>query len=293
MTVPALECPALGGSVRLGHIDHAYDSRDFSWENDLRPTLAKLGALPKIPPNAGGHGNDQSEWPMSGNGPDPSGTTPLIRNQGCSDCEVAGKQNEIIEACINGNKAYPPMDATTAIPVYSTLTAKLNNGAGFDPVTGANDTGLTTAICLDYGQKVGYPDKTGKLHQIGPYFWGEPGNWLTYWEMAYFFEAAGIAWDFTTSMMDQFNANKPWTYVKGATSEGGHYTAGMGKLHTPCWTRNQGFTQKLYEAQNTEVSAFITVERFKNVTGETMEGYKDLDLEKFATQLAQGTVTNP
>lgn len=286
MSVRTLWTPA--GMVHLGHIDRAYDSRDFMWE-DVRPALQKAGLLPNVP-KGGGHGNDISEWPMGANGPDPSAPG-LAGSQGCGDCEIAGKQNEIIEACLDSNRAMPTLDGSTAVPVYTTLTALLNNGVGYNPADGSGDTGLDTRTVLNYFQKTGITDRAGKTHKIGPYFFGEPGNWQTYWEMAYFFEAAGIAWDFTTAMMDQFNANKPFSYVRGAQSEGGHYTAGMGPNRTICWTRNTPFTTGCYTHQNTEVSAFVTAERYNRVTGETLEHYKDVDLEKFAVLLAQGGVT--
>lgn len=292
MSTRILFSERLGGTVRLGHNPTPYDSRDLRYE-DFRGSLFKAGmmgavhaaALPSVP-HMWGHGNDLPVYPMNGNGPDDS-VFPGF--QGAGDCEVARVQNAIINGKMNSGATAPPLDGSTAIPVYSTLS-------GYDDQTGANDNGLDTRTMLSFAQKTGITDKAGVNHRIGPYFFAEAGHWPIYCEIAYLIEEGGISWDFSTQMMDQFDNNQPWQYVPGYTSEGGHITAGWGPLHTGTWTRNQGFTQSCFEHQNTEVSGFILAERYNAVTGETLEHWKDADLEKFIVLLAQqktGFVPNP
>lgn len=268
------------GVVRLGFNPRPYDSRDINY-SEFRGALDKAGLTSQLPKPTGvwGHGNDFTVWPMFANGPD--ATAPGVAGeQGCGDCEIAGKLNETLEAAKNAGRPIPVVDGATAVNLYSLLS-------GYNPSTGANDNGLDTRTVLNYFQKTGLTDQNGVNLKIGPYFFGEPQNWQEYCEIAFLFEAGGIAWDFTSQMMDQFDAGKPWQYVANSTPEGGHYTAGMGPNHTISWTRNQAFTTLCYQRQNTEVSGYIYPERYNAVTGETLEGWKDADLEKFIVMVAQ------
>lgn len=272
----------LGHTVHLGHIQDTPDHRDFRYE-DIRGSLQKAGllsvvsaaAVPTIP-HVWGHGNDLAVYPMHGNGPDDS-VFPGF--QGAGDCEIARQQNAIINGSLNAGKPAPPLDGSTAIPVYSHLS-------GFNPQTGANDTGLATRPVYQFMQQTGITDKAGVIHKGGPYLFAEAGDWSKYCEMAYLFEEAGIAWNFTTQMMDQFDNGQPWQWVAGQTEEGGHITAGWGPYHTGSWMRNQAFTLLCYQRNCSEVSSFILMERYNAVTGETAEHYKDADLEKFIVMLA-------
>lgn len=279
----------LGHTVHLGHIDTPYKHQGLRWEdfsNALHDfglagaVIAASGATPTTtptPPAVWGHGNDLAVYPMLGNGPDDS-VFPGF--QGAGDCEIARWSNATIEADSNAGRPISPFDGSTAIPVYSKLT-------GYNEHTGANDTGLMTSQVYSFGQSEGMADKNGVIHKMGPSFFAEPGDWVKYCQISYLIEEAGIAWNFTTQMMDQFDANQPWQYVPNQTEEGGHITAGWGPNHTGSWTRNQPFTTLCYQHNCSEVSGFITMERYNAVTGETAEHYSDADLEKFIVLIAQ------
>jgi hypothetical protein len=281
MSTRILYSHSLDGYVRLGHNPTPFDARDIRY-TDFRPALVKAGLVP-IPgvniPAVWGHGNDFPVYPMWANGPDPSADG--LANQGCGDCEIAGKLNELYIDSHNAGRPLPVgLDGTSAVNIYSLLS-------GYNAQTGANDNGLDTRTVLDYAQKTGITDKAGKNYKIGVYFFAEPSDYQTYCEITYLFEISGIAWNFTDQMMNQFDAGQPWQYVANATAEGGHYTAGVGPGHTLSWTRNQGFTVACYTQQSTELSSYITAERYNQVTGQTMEHYKDADLEKFTVMAAQ------
>src|ERR1019366_7078700 len=172
------------------------------------------------------------------------------------------------------------MNGVTAVGIYSFL-------GHYDPATGANDNGLDSRSVLNYLQSPGITDLDGLKYPIGPYFFAEPGDLVHYNEISFLTETPGIAWNFTTQMMDQFDRGQPWQYVTGQTIEGGHYTVGPGPKHALTWTRNQPWTDSCYTHNAVELSAYITAERYNAVTGATLEHFKDADLERYLVLWAQ------
>lgn len=97
--------------------------------------------------------------------------------------------------------------------------------------------------------------------------------------------------------MDQFNANQMWGVVNGAQIEGGHYVPILGHPEPHVWTavtwgKRQTITPNFLNTYMDEAWAYITAERYNAVTGESPQGYKDADLEKFIAQLPQAQTTS-
>jgi len=72
-----------------------------------------------------------------------------------------------------------------------------------------------------YRKKVGIKDAKGKRHTIDAYMAIKSNFELR--QAAWLLGAAGVGVQFPGSAMEQFNAGKPFTVVKGARIGGGHY----------------------------------------------------------------------
>lgn len=135
----------------------------------------------------------------------------MLGNDKAGDCVVAGALHMIINwsAHTGNSKVFTDEDA---LQIYSSLT-------GYDPETGANDTGLVMTDFLNYWQTEGLFgvkilgwfsfDHTNKLHfDITDQAFG--GTYL--------------GSQFPQSAMDQFNAGQPFSLVPGSPIDGGHCT---------------------------------------------------------------------
>lgn len=263
----------------LGKRDATYDSRDLSYA-DVRSSMK----LPPIPPPGGGYGTDfgTAGWLMLGNGPDDS---VFAGFNGCGDCAWAGPAHEVMESSKNSGRAVPAFSGKTIVEQYSAYS-------GYDPQTGLDDTGSNVREVLKWRQSQGLVDDAGVAHKIGSYVALEPGNLTQLWEALWLFEAVGIGIQFPQSAMDQTNAGQIWSVVPGAKIEGGHYIPLVGHPTTAVWTcvtwgQRQTMTPQFLTAYCDEAWAWIDAERYSQVTGKTQQGFRDIDLEKYLTLVAQ------
>lgn len=276
--------------LKTGKLPATYDARDLKYA-DARVAAA----LPSIPAPHGGYGTDFSDWGMAGNGPVDSDDHSLPAEwtsaaDGAGDCTIAGPGHETMEADRNARRPVATFSAKTCLEAYMTLTQQAN-GTPYDPVTGSGDTGLNVRDVLAYRQKTGLKDDSGNIHKIGVYVALEPGDQQQLWEALWLFETVGIGIEFPESAMDQFNAGQTWSVVPGAQIDGGHYIPIVGHPTTSVWTvvtwgKRQTATPQFLSKYTDEAWAYISAERYNAVTGKTLEGYKDADLELYIKSAA-------
>lgn len=279
--------------LHLGKLPATYDARDLRF-SDLKASVS----LPAIPAPRGGYGTDFPYWGMAGNGPIDAGDHSLpvdwdAAAGGAGDCTIAGPAHETMEMLHNAGRPVATFSAKTCLEQYAILTGQAN-GTAYDPVSGSGDTGLDPRQVLSYRQKVGLKDDSGNVHRIGVYVAVEPQNLTDLWDALYLFEAVGIGIQFPGSAMDQFHQGKPWSVVPGASIEGGHYIPLVGHPTASIWTcvtwgKRQLITPTFLTTYCEEAFAYITAERYSQVTGKTLEGYKDADLEHFITAVASAS----
>lgn len=263
----------------LGKKPATYSASDLRFAAVRPSTLS----LPKIPKPGGGYGMDfgSAGWLMLGNGPD---DTVFSGFQGCGDCVWAGGAHEEMELTKNVSRPVPKFSGKTIVNQYSAYS-------GYNSQTGDNDNGSDVREVLSWRQTKGLVDDSGAAHKIGVYVSLEPGNLTNLWDALWLFECVGIGINFPTSAMDQFgNNNEIWSVVPGSPIEGGHYIPLVGHPTNDVWTcvtwaARQTITSQFITKYCDEAWAYITTERYSAVTGETPQGWKDMDLEKYITQV--------
>jgi hypothetical protein len=155
-----------------------------------------------------------------------------------------------------------------------------------------NDQGSDVREVFLKRQNPGLLDVNGNAHKVGVFVALEPTNLTDLWEALYLFENVGIGINFPTSAMDQFNSGQPWSVVNGAQIEGGHYIPLVGHPSTNTWTcvtwgQRQTMTPQFLTTYCDEAWAYITPERYNAVTGQTLEHWKDADLERYISLVGQ------
>lgn len=248
--------------------------------SDFRLALVKdpQVSLPPFPANFG-HANAFSGdgWQMLGNGPDDS-VFPGF--QGCGDCAWAGPGHEIMESAKTSGRPVPPFSGKTIVSQYSAYS-------GYNPRTGQNDNGSNLQDVLAWRQTKGIADDTGAIHTIGQVVALTPGNLQEIWECAWLFERVGLGVQVQAAQQEQFAQGVAWDYVPGSPVVGGHYVPVMGRWALVSWARRVGFTNRYVVNLNDEAYAYVDDELYARVTGETAEGFKAQDLEKFIVLAAR------
>lgn len=278
--MPTVHSERLGVELHLGKNPASKLAPGSAKYGELRPALARAGLLPKTPAMFG-HGHDfpQGKWLMLGNGPD---DTVFPGFGGCGDCAWAGPAHEEMEAAKNAGRPVPRFSGETVVAQYSEYS-------GYDARTGANDNGANVQDVIAWRQERGLRDDQGNLYKIGREVWLEPGNLQHLWEATWLFENVGIGIEVAAAQMRQFDAGPQptWDYVAGSPIEGGHYVPVMGKLGLISWAEDVYYTPRFIEKQMDEGVVYLDNERYNRVTGETLEHFKDADLEKFVVLVAQ------
>jgi hypothetical protein len=264
-------------TLYLGKQNPTYDSRDLSYAR-VRESLD----LPAVPPPGGGYGNDFPDWLMLGNGPDDT-VSPGF--QGCGDCAWAGPAHETMEAHCNAKSAIPSFSGKTIVNQYAEYS-------GYNVQTGADDNGSNVRDVLKWRQTKGLLDDSGSTHKIGAYVALEPGDLDQLWGALWLFEVVGVGIQFPQSAMDQFNANQMWTVVPGTKTEGGHYIPVVGHPTPGIWTcvtwgSRQTMSAQFLTTYCDEAWAWIDAERYSAITGKTLQGFDDTNLEQYLTDVAQ------
>ena len=248
--------------------------------SELRQSLVKDSqvTLPTFPANFG-HANafPGDSWNMLGNGPDDSVFQGF---QGCGDCAWAGPAHEIMESFRAVGKPVPAISGKTVVDQYSAYS-------GYDPETGANDTGSNVQDVLAWRTSKGFLDDTGTAHKIGQYIALTPGSLQELWEAVWLFERAGIGFTVQEAQQIQFGDNKPWDYVPGSPTVGGHYVPVMGRYGLVSWARRVSFTNRFYVNLNDEAFTYIDAETVDPESGKNADGFALNDLEKYIVLVAR------
>lgn len=197
----------------------------------------------------------------------------MLGNDNVGDCVFAGAAHETMLLTKLGGPAAVFNDKAV-LSDYSAVT-------GYNPANPNSDQGTDMGQAMSYRRHTGVVDAYGKRHLVGAYLALEPGNWNQLLEALYAFEVVGIGIEFPGSAMDQFNANKPWTVVKGSSIEGGHYIPVVGRptstyAELVTWGRAIQMSKAFYQKYNDESYAFVSQEDL--VAGKSAEGYNLTDL---------------
>lgn len=261
--------------MNLGKLPHVSDPRDFLFA-DYRTTPA----LPKHP-RTFGHEKLVPTWGMLG-------------NDQYGDCVFAGGDHESMLFNAEAGRAVS-FEAANALADYGAVT-------GFKSSDPNSDCGTNVRDALNYRRQIGLVDSVGIRHKIDAYVKLKLRDAEDLYEAMYLFGAVGIGINFPDSAMDQFNADEPWSVVRGASVDGGHYIPcvslrGAGLLgpyadslfgdaaealdagatrDIVCvtWGKLQPMTLGFYEAYADEAYALLSAETLTD--GKTLEGF-DLD----------------
>lgn len=255
-------------SLKLGKLPYTEDHRDLLLTNYL-----DLGALPKIPTSIGHEDKMPLPRLMLGNGPDDS-VAPGFG--GAGDCVLAWIANTIRLAHGIAGTPQPKISGKEAIAAYSELT-------GYVIGDDSTDQGTEMRAALNWWKKTGFKDGAGKRHKIAA-FAAIPLNskdLTKIWQSLYLLDVGvGLGIEFPGSAMDQFNANKPWTVVKGASIEGGHAIALDAKRPSDpkveTWARDQMVAGSFLEKYVDE--AWVVFSEEALVRGKSLEGFNATQL---------------
>ena len=241
--------------LKLGKRPFVSDRRD------LRFTQFRAKTLPK-PPRKYGHGSlvPDDRWQMLGN--DLAG-----------DCVWAGGAHEHILGCAEAGTT-TEFNTDDVLAAYSAVT-------GYVKGDESTDNGTDVREALKYRQATGIKDAAGKYHQIGAYVKLQPGNFDHVKQAISMFGYIGIGIEFPESAMDQFNAGKPWTIVRGAQIDGGHYVPVIGYdgeyLECVTWGKRQRMRKSFFVKYNDESWAMIPTDAL--ASGKTIDGFDSAALQ--------------
>lgn len=207
----------------------------------------------------------------------------MLGNDQFGDCVWAGADHETEVLLHDGTGSIGNFGdgSTTALKDYAACT-------GFNPNDPNSDRGTDMSVAMSYRRKTGIVDALGKRHKVGAYVALEPGNWNQLLEALYAFRVVGIGIEFPQSAMDQFNANKPWTVVKGSSIEGGHYIPVVGHpslsyTYLITWGRKIKMSKAFYQKYNDETYAYVSVEDLKS--NKSPAGYDYTTLNSILAEL--------
>jgi hypothetical protein len=179
--------------------------------------------------------------------------------------------NDVAGCCVIAKSMHMIMNWTAHTGMMKTFTTEQALGlytelTGYDPITGANDTGLVMSAFYEYWQTTGiYGDKllgwasfnSAAPNRFNQIIWG--------------FGTAGIGVRFPDSAMTQFNAGEAWSVVPGPTPTEGHalpfFNFGSQGKTCDTWSKLQGATDPWLLANTDEAYAPIHVSWFDMTTG--------------------------
>jgi hypothetical protein len=129
-------------------------------------------------------------------------------------------------------------------------------------------------------------DARGRRHIVKAYLALTPGNVDQLMSATFLFGAVGIGFRFLGTASEQFRAGRPWTVVRGAAIDGGHYVPGVGRdergnIVVVTWGKTQLMTPRFFETYCDEVIAYVSDEALGSA-GRSREGF---DLAQFESDL--------
>jgi hypothetical protein len=267
--------------LELGKLPATYDKRDLRFVDFKSKTVALKQApvgfatarVEKFAPGL----------TMMGNGPAmPEDAIPAnwtAAQEGAGDCVWADAGNRVKYSNALAGKNVD-VRGKECIEMYA-------KEVGYNPVTGDNDNGTDMRSALNYARKTGIIDSTGTEHKIGGYCSLTPGNWTEMLEALAIFDMVCFGIQFRGCYMDQFNAGKPWNYVRSSPVEGGHDILCVDRNHTTevdvfTWAKVQGFMESVYTHDCDEAYGIFLPETLTN--GVSPEGFH---LADFTAALAE------
>lgn len=179
---------------------------------------------------------------------------PMYLNDRYGDCTCATVGHIIQQLTTYGEGKTETISDADVIKAYSAVS-------GFNPATGANDDGAVIQDVLNYWRKQGIGG-----HKIVAFAEVDVNNMNEVRQAVNLFGNVYLGINFPNTAMDQFNAGKPWDYVRGAYSEGGHainavyYDVSDGKLKVITWGRVQEMTQAFWDKYVDEAWVVISEE---------------------------------
>ena len=166
------------------------------------------------------------------------------------------------------------------LPVAFTDAAVLGDYAALTGFAFTNETdqGTDMQAAASYRKKVGIADAAGARHRISAYLAIEAGNLLEHLIGAWLFGAVGVGVRFPGIAMTQFDAGLPWTPVRGAEIDGGHYVPMVarrgGNSAVVTWGMEQAMTDAWLAEYNDESILYLSEEMLSG--GRSVDGF-DLD----------------
>lgn len=206
----------------------------------------------------------------------------MFANDEFSCCVFAGAAHEHMTWSHEGGNNELAFTDDNVLADYAAVTGFKRD----DPDT---DGGTDMEDAAKYRRNTGVTDASGVRHKIDSYTALNPHNlddlllatWLT--------GAIGIGLRFPNSAMDQFDKEQPWSVVKGARSEGGHYVTCIGRNHVGnliciTWGRIHAMTPEFVKHYCDEAICYISLDVIKDKT--TPEGFDEAALRSHVKRLA-------
>ena len=213
------------------------------------------------PPNSASHKDLVKDWQG------------MLGNDKYGDCVWAGAAHETILWNTEA-KAAVEFTEKAVLGDYAAVT-------GFSPKDPDSDQGTDVQEAASYRRKTGVVDGSGKRHKVAAYLALKPGNVTEVKQAIYLFSNVGIGIEFPDSAMTQFNDGKPWTVVKGAKVEGGHYVPAVGYdskyVYVVTWGKVQKMAWSFFEKYCDEAVVYLSEEMLAG--GKSLEGFNDTQLK--------------
>lgn len=206
-------------NLKLGKLPARLDAVSFKFRDYsvLAPAPAK-----------GGHYSLVKDWQG------------MMGNDSLGDCVCAEAGHGTIYYNQESGKLVK-ISTQNVVDMYSAVT-------GYTPKDPNSDQGTDMVSAAAYRRKTGLLDESGIRHKILAYISLANGDTTQMKQAVYYFGGFGLGIQFPSSAMDQFNAGKNWTVVKGSKIEGGHdiwvcgydskyvYLVTWGKLIKATWS---------------------------------------------------------
>lgn len=181
---------------------------------------------------------------------------PMYLNDEIGDCTFAEVGHHI--ELVTGNASGKPVEVAD-----SDVLQGYEAVSGYKPGDESTDTGCYIADVMAYWQKTGIAG-----HRILAYASIHPTNTTLVQQAIYLFGGVSIGLNVSQANEDQFNAGKPWDYVKGSRNLGGHCVLlgayGPSTWRVITWGAEQAMTPAFWQHQVDEVWVPVTTEWFKD-----------------------------
>jgi len=212
-----------------------------------------------------------TSWPMYCNGPDPG--NPQASPDGIGDCTIAAPAHGFTATGVFAGKPQVLFDSSEIIKVYS-------RNSGYDPNSGANDSGCQMQDVLKDLHDNGMTDVNGKTHNVLLYAaLGNPSDPALLSEVLNLFGWVYVGINCPASAQSQFGQG-PWTYVPGSADEGGHaiglhrrapYGSEVGVWEWSTWGALQRSTLG-FNAHSIEEAWAVVTDDWIEANGSTLTG---------------------